>query len=98
MRWKIKKRVQNSILNLPSSVSYSVYYWIQRYFDNLRRINPVSRLIGGINIWKWIIIHGHEPNGKIFFEVGTGRASIVHLAFWLMGAEKIITTDPNPYI
>jgi hypothetical protein len=34
----------------------------------------------------------------VFFEVGTGRVPLVPLAFWLMGAEKTITVDLNPYL
>lgn len=42
--------------------------------------------------------HGDDPTRKTFFEVGTGRAPIVPLAFWLMGAKKTITIDLNPYM
>ena len=98
MRWKIKAIVLNCISILPSSISYAVYYWIQRYFDNLRRMNPDSRLKAGIEIWKRIIALGYDPIGKTFFEVGTGRVPIIPLAFWLMGAERIITIDINPYL
>lgn len=96
--WKFKAGVQNAIALLPSSVSYSVYYWIQRHFGGLRQMNPVSRLASGIETWKLIKELGHDPVGKVFFEVGTGRVPLAPVAYWLMGAEKTITIDLNPYL
>lgn len=98
MRWKLKAAIQNTISFLPSSASYEVYYWIQRHLGALRQINPISRLSGAIETWQRITKQGYDPSGKIFFEIGTGRAPLVPLAFWLMGAEKTITVDLNPYL
>ena len=98
MRWKWKARLQNLIARLPSSVSYAVYYWLQRNFGGLRHPNPVSRLTAGVRTWKRIQQNGGVPQGKVFFEVGTGRDPLVPLAFWLMGAEKTISVDLNPYL
>lgn len=67
-------------------------------WGGLREINPVRRLSAGVETWKRITRQGYEPLGKIFFEVGTGRVPLVPLAFWLMGAEKTITVDLNPYL
>lgn len=98
LNWKLKSAVQNAVCCLPSSNSYAAYYWLQRHFGGLRQINPIGQLIAGFETWKRIIRHGYDPTGKTFFEVGTGRAPIVPLAFWLMGAEKTITIDLNPYM
>jgi SAM-dependent methyltransferase len=98
MHWKLKAKIQTAISLLPSSASYAVYYWIQRHFGGLRRLNPISRLTAGIEIWKRIQKQGYTPAGKVFLEVGTGRAPLVPLAYWLMGAEKTISIDLNPYL
>lgn len=90
--------IQNAVSVLPSSASYEAYYWLQRRLGGLREINPVRRLSAGVETWKRITRQGYEPLGKIFFEVGTGRVPLVPLAFWLMGAEKTITVDLNPYL
>lgn len=97
MRWKLKAKVQNAISLLPDSMSYSGYYWIQRKFGSLRRINPVRRLTAGVETWKKIQ-RFVDPSGKIFFEVGTGRIPLVPLAYWLLGAKGTITVDLNPYL
>lgn len=98
MHWKLKAKIQNTISFLPSSVSYDAYYWVQRHFGGLRRVNPSSRLTAGVDIWKRILEQGLSPSGKVFLEVGTGRVPLVPLAYWLMGARKTITIDLNPYL
>jgi SAM-dependent methyltransferase len=98
MHWKSKARIQNLISHLPSSLSYSTYYWLQRHFGSLKRINPVSRLRAGVETWGHIAELGCNPVGKTFLEVGTGRVPLVPIAYWLMGAGRTITIDLNPYL
>lgn len=98
MRWKTKARIQNAVSLLPSRASYSAYYWIQRRFGNLKRIDPTGRLRAGVEIWRRILQQGRNPRGGTFLEIGTGHVPITPLAFWLMGAEQTITIDVNPYV
>lgn len=98
MHWKLKSKIQNAISLLPSSASYSAYYQIQRRFGGLRHLNPVSKLAAGIETGKLIKQQGFEVEHKTFLEIGTGRVTLVPLAYWLMGAKKTITIDLNPYL
>ena len=98
MHWKTKATLQNAVSRLPSESSYATYYWLQRHFGGLRRINPVERLQAGIETWKQIEQLDHDPINKIFFEVGTGRVPMTPLAYWLMGAKGVIAIDLNPYL
>jgi len=98
MHWKVKASIQNAVCLLPPSLSYDLYYWMQRRFGDLRSTSPVSRLDAGIHIWQELRSLGIDPRGKTFFEVGTGRAPAAPLAFWLMGAGRIVTVDLNPYL
>jgi SAM-dependent methyltransferase len=98
MNWKLKAIIQNLISQLPTTASYDAYYWIQRNFGGLRRVNPKRGLIAGVDIWKQIQKQNHDPSGKRFFEIGTGRVPLVPLAFWLLGAESTNTIDLNPYL
>ncbi len=98
MHWKLKAIIQNAVSLLPSAASYDAYYWIQRHFGGLRRVNPSSRLMAGIETWKRIQRQERSPSGKVFLEVGTGRVPLVPLAYWLMGAKGTITIDLNPYL
>ena len=98
MHWKAKATLQNAVSRLPSSSSYAAYYWLQRHFGGLRRIDPTARLRAGIETWRQIEKVGRDPCGKTFFEVGTGRVPMTPLAYWLLGAERVITVDLNPYM
>jgi SAM-dependent methyltransferase len=100
MNWKLKAKIQNLVSLLPDSLSYSIYYWIQRNFGSLKgsKINPTSRLIAGIETVKRLEQVGRSAVRATFLEVGTGRRINTILAFWLLGADKIITVDLNPYL
>ena len=98
MNWKLKAAIQNFVSLFPSKASYSTYYFIQRNLGALKNFNPIGRLYAGINIYKQILNSGGSGKNKIFYEVGTGRAPIAPLAYWLMGAKKTITIDLNPYV
>ncbi|MGD1862379.1 MAG: hypothetical protein ACFB0E_20725 [Leptolyngbyaceae cyanobacterium] len=98
MHWKLKSLIQNSISLLPSQASYSTYYWLQRNFGGLKSVQPNDSLFAGIKTWDLLQKQGHNPYGKTFFEVGTGRIPIIPIAYWLMGAKRVYTIDINPYI
>ncbi len=98
MHWKLKAAIQNAVAFLPASISYAVYYAMQRRWGSLKNLNPSSRLAAGIGIWNRIRLQGYDPTGRVFFELGTGRVPLAPLAYWLMGAEKTITLDINPYV
>jgi len=98
MHWKTKATIQNLISKLPSELSYAAYYWVQRKFGGLKVLYTLGTLSAAIETWKTIQLQGVDPANKVFFEVGTGRAALVPLAYWLMGAKKTITIDLNPYV
>jgi len=98
MNWKHKAILQNLVAKLPDSISLAIYYKLQRQFGGLRSIDPTSRLQAGISIWDRLCDAGGQPVGATFFEVGTGRMVNVPIAYWLMGAEKTLTVDLNPYL
>ncbi len=98
MRWKTKARIQKAVSLLPSSLSYNVYYRMQRRFGALRQVNPVSRFEAAIATWNLIDSQGYSPSEKVFLEVGTGRVPVAPLAYWLMGARRVVTIDLNPYM
>ncbi|MFO1019998.1 MAG: methyltransferase domain-containing protein [Planctomycetales bacterium] len=98
MHWKTRALIQNVVSLLPDSLSYPSYYFIQRNFGRLRRLSPVERYEAGVKIWKRLLDVNYNPVGKVFFEVGTGRVPTVPLSFWLMGAERTVTVDLNPYL
>jgi hypothetical protein len=98
MNWKLKAAIQRAVALLPESLSYAAYYAIQRRFGGLRRMNPVSRLKAGLQVCERLEQAGRSPVGGSFLEIGTGRRINMPLAFWLLGAERIVTVDLNPYL
>ncbi len=100
MDWKLKAKIQNLVSLLPDFLSYSIYYWIQRNLGSLKdsKLNPTSRLLAGIETVKRIEQVDRSPIGATFLEVGTGRRINTILAFWLLGADKVITVDLNLYL
>ncbi|MDR1515040.1 MAG: class I SAM-dependent methyltransferase [Synergistaceae bacterium] len=97
--WKLKSRIQNAIALLPDALSYEVYFQVQRRFGGLKKpFDPMGHFASGAWFLRKIREHGGSAEGKIFFEVGTGRVPIVPVAYWLGRAGKIITVDLNPYM
>lgn len=98
MHWKTKSRIQNALACFPSSVSYAAYYWMQRNFGGLGKVNPEPQLKAAVKTWRLVQELGYDPADKVFLEVGTGRVPNVPISFWLMGAKGTITIDLNPYM
>jgi SAM-dependent methyltransferase len=98
MHWKLKAAAQNAIAMLPESLSYAVYYRLQRLAGRLRRIDHLGAMSPAIKTWSLIKQAGGSPSNKTFLEVGTGRTPLVPMAYWLMGAKETITLDVNPYM
>ncbi|MCH8495124.1 MAG: class I SAM-dependent methyltransferase [Balneolales bacterium] len=94
----MKSKIQNAISLLPSAASYEAYYWVQRHYGGLRHVDPIMGFNAAIETWTRIQNQDQSPIGKVFLEVGTGRAPIVPIAYWLMGAKSTITIDLNPYL
>ncbi|MBW7858376.1 MAG: methyltransferase domain-containing protein [Leptonema sp. (in: Bacteria)] len=98
MNWKIKSAIQNTIAKLPSQLSYNLYYSMQRKLGGLKNLNPTDHFIAAVKTWQLIEEQGKDPVDKTFFEVGTGRAPLIPIAYYLMGANQTITVDLNPYV
>lgn len=98
MNYKFKAFIQNTISKLPSRISYSTYFLIQKKFGNLKNINPFSSLKRGYKIIKILKEIDENIENKRFIEVGTGRAPILPLSLFLHDAKEITTVDLNPYL
>lgn len=98
MKWRKKAVLQNALSMLPAVLSNQAYYLMQRRFGGLRKVDPLKGLNKGIAVGKAMLAQGQTPSGKTFFEVGTGRVPFAPIAYWLMGAEKIVSVDLNRYM
>ena len=96
--WRVKAATQRFVARLPEGLSLPLYYLIQRRIGALRSFSPASRVDAACQIWTRVKASGTEPVDARFFEVGTGRAPIVPLVLWLLGARHTVTVDLNPYL
>ena len=98
MKWTTKARIQNLIELLPGKLSYETYYLMQKKFGKLYRSDPFVKFNKVKKIADYIFAQNKHINSKVFFELGTGYRLNAPLALWLLGANKIITVDLNPYL
>lgn len=98
MGWKTKAKIQNAVSILPQALAYNIYYWIQRHYGSLRNVNPVIGLKAGIKTCEMIEALGRSIRGSVILEIGTGWRINTPIALWLLGADRIVTVDINPYL
>jgi len=98
MDWRIKSAIQRAVARLPSSFGYDLYYWMQRNFGGLRRLDPHEWIQAALEICRHIQAQGRNPRGKTFCEIGTGRRLGIPITLWLLGAEKTVTVDIHPLL
>jgi SAM-dependent methyltransferase len=97
--WKMMARVQDILGIIDGPKSCRVHNWLGRFVGSIKKpYDPMPSMIRSVELLKKIKKHGGTPAGKMFFEVGTGWAPNMPLAYWLAGAEKTITVDLNTYM
>jgi SAM-dependent methyltransferase len=82
---------------LPDRAANEVYYFLQRRFGRLQRVDPLPYFEQALSLMRLSGAY-HMLNGSTIFEVGTGRTVNIPFAFWLAGAARIITVDLNRYL
>jgi methyltransferase family protein len=98
MNWMFKALVQNSVALLPDPWSHRVYYAMQRRFGGLKAVSAVDKIKQGVELAALLREIGRDVHGASFLEVGTGRRLNLPLSLWLLGAERVVTIDLNPYL
>lgn len=98
MNWHLKRIIQNVVGQLPDSISHAVYYQIQRRLGDLRGVNPSRYLRTAGELGAQLASVKKSLVNAMVLEVGTGRRIALPIAYWLMGAQRVITVDLNPYL
>jgi SAM-dependent methyltransferase len=98
MHWKTKAKIQRILAMLPDSMSYRLYYHMQKRFGALKRVKPEIRILMARDLVRLLEQEGDNVQGKSFFELGTGWYCGTPLGLWLCGAKEVITVDLNPYL
>lgn len=98
MHWKVKAFIQNAVAKLPSPLSHTVYYHLQRSFGGLASINPTKAVQAAMEIATAISQNGRPLHDSVFLEVGTGRRLVLPIVMWLLGASRVFTVDLHRYL
>lgn len=98
MHWKNKARIQSLIAKLPGNSKYPVYYWMQKKFGSLGKIDIIFELRKAAEIIELIESQNLSIDKKSFLEIGTGRTVNTEIGLWLCGAGSITAVDLNPYL
>ena len=97
MNYIAKALIQNALSLLPDKIGNKIYYYFQRKFGSLKRINHEKRLLISNKIFELAQKEEFETKNKRFLEIGTGRNLLLPLGLWLKGAVEVVTVDLNRY-
>lgn len=95
-KWIIHSLAQNVIDFLPNKLSHKVYFWVQLKFGRLNKKEAISYLNTSLLIKNYFDNYGKK--GKSILELGTGRTITTLIGLWVLGFDRIITVDLNPYL
>ncbi|MBF8273160.1 MAG: methyltransferase family protein [Magnetococcales bacterium] len=99
MYWKHKAFLQNVVASLPMGLSDFVYHLVMKYGGGyVPYMNPVTDYQRSLQFVEYIEKYHPDFSGKTFFELGTGRSISMPIGIWLLGANKIITSDLNRFL
>jgi SAM-dependent methyltransferase len=98
MQWIAKAIVQNAVAALPSALALPLYFAIQRSLGSFDAGRSTFRLLSqAAEVVEQVYSQGRRMQGATVLEVGTGRRANLPLGLWLLGADRIVTVDLNPY-
>ena len=95
-KWIIHSLAQNIINLLPNKLSYKVYFWVQLKFGRVNKKEAISYLTTSLSVKRYC--DNHERKDKSILELGTGRTITTLIGLWILGFDKMITIDLNPYL
>jgi hypothetical protein len=98
MNWQWKSRIQRTCAALPF-MQEPAYYFLQKTFGSVRKISdPFSMLTACVDLSGILAQAGRPVEGARIMEIGTGRCLNMPIAFFLCGAQSVITFDLHRYL
>ena len=98
MHWRQKAFIQKIVAALPEEFGNHLYYWMQRRWGALQEDTPAEGFITAIELSRLLRASGKDLRGEDILEIGTGHRLVWPIAFWVLGAERIVTVDLHPYL
>jgi len=97
MKFHAKSLIQRLVAKLPDWWANEVYYFMQRSWGRLQKIDPLPYLRQSLRLV--CLSQDYWPaEGPKIIEVGTGRTLNIPFGLWLAGAGSITTFDLNCYL
>lgn len=96
--WRIKASVPNLIALLPRRIGNPLYYWIQRRFGQLGTVDLKPYVDTALGMERYLQEAGESFQNARVFELGTGHNVLLPFMMWVLGADRIVTVDLNPYL
>lgn len=98
MHWRQKAFIQKIVAALPEEFGDHLYYWMQRRWGALQKDTPAEGFSSAIKLSRLLKASGKDLRGEDILEVGTGRRLVWPIAFWVLGAERIVTVDLHRHL
>src|SRR6516162_5220814 len=91
MKWTTKAFIQRTLERVPGGAS--IYYLGQRYAGGLRHYRIDANVNQGLRLLQALAHTGHTLHDRVAVELGSGRAPVVPVLFWLHGLHSCHTHD-----
>jgi SAM-dependent methyltransferase len=95
MHWKVKAHTLALLSRVPGG--RKAYHLLQRSLGS-HRLDPPEYVRRALEIVEMIREVGRDPQQGTYFEIGTGWRPFLPFILYLVGAEKIISVDVNPWL
>src|SRR5438132_10925616 len=95
MHWKLKAHALAVLSRIPAGKS--IYGALQRTLGT-NQLDTNEYLSRALEIVALIRERGRDPSGGTYLEIGTGWRPFAPFLLYLLGAERIITIDINPWL
>jgi SAM-dependent methyltransferase len=95
MDWRLKAHAMAVLSRVPAGKR--VYHRAQRLLGT-NTAQPAENVARAAEIVEMIREAGGDPAGKVFLEIGTGWRPFIPFVLYLLGAERILTWDVNPWL
>jgi SAM-dependent methyltransferase len=95
MHWKLKAHALAVLSRTPGG--RKAYHFLQRSLGT-NKLNAEEYVKRALEIVEMIREAGENPHQRTYFEIGTGWRPFLPFLLYLVGAEKIISVDINPWM
>jgi len=95
MHWRIKAHILAVLSRIPAGSA--LYHALQRAAGT-NRLSPCEGVGRALELVEMTREAGGRIDGSVVLEVGTGWRPFVPMVFHLLGAERIVSLDINPWL